>query len=138
MKEIAITMATLFMLLGIKRDENPQEELPLYGTKWILEKVQSDTGTLTVTEKKAFIKFNKEKKSAGGNGSCNSFGSALKVNGAKMTISNIFSTKMFCEGVYETEKAFFQQLRKVTRYEIKGNSLLLYGNTELILELKAE
>ena len=112
--------------------------VPLVGHKWYLVKIHSAPAELNPLEKKAFIKFNTEKGSAGGNGSCNTFGSTLTVAGDKLTVKDLFSTKMFCEGVQGTEDAFFKQLGKVTRFEIVGTKLFLYAHSEILLELKSE
>ena len=87
---------------------------------------------------KAFIKFNKEKGSAGGNGSCNSFGSTAIVNGNEVSFKNIFSTKMYCEEVQQIENSFLGSLGKINRYEIKDKTLLLYHDKELMLEFMAD
>jgi len=111
-------------------------QAPLYGTKWSLKKIHDESGSKDISTK-AFIKFDSEKKSAGGNGSCNSFGSSTTVDGEKMTIQNIFSTKMYCEAVQETENDFLKQLGKVTRYEIADSTLKLFGGEVLLLEFAA-
>lgn len=110
---------------------------PLYDIKWNLKKIHTEAKTEEVNTK-AFIKFNQEKGSAGGNGSCNSFGSSVAVSENKVSFSNIFSTKMFCEGVQDTENSYLAQLAKVTRFEIKSKTLLLYMDKDLLLEFKAE
>lgn len=110
---------------------------PLYETKWSLKKIHSN-GAIEEVQTKAFIKFDEAKKSAGGNGSCNSFGSSATINNNDMSLKGIFSTKMYCEGVQKTEDSFFKQLEKVTRFEIKGNSLSLFQGNTLLLEFASE
>ena len=117
--------------------ETTQSSTPLYNTKWLLKKIYSDGQEETVNTK-AFIRFDKEKGSAGGNGSCNSFGSNATVNGSEVSFKNIFSTKMYCEQVQQTENKFLESLGKVTRYEIKTTKLFLYHDQELKLEFAAE
>ena len=109
---------------------------PLYNTKWSLKKIH-DNGKEEIVNTKAFIRFDKEKGSAGGNGSCNSFGSTATINGIKVSFKNIFSTKMYCEQVQQIENKFLGSLEKVTRYEIKDSSLFLYRDKELLLEFVA-
>ena len=65
-------------------------------------------------------------KRVSGNGSCNSFGGSVTINDNSLKIGNLFSTKMYCEAVQTIETDFFAAMAKVTRYEIKGNSLLMY------------
>ena len=126
-----------------KASENPREttsdkaSTSLYNTKWSLKKIYTNDSVENV-QTRAFIRFDKEKGSAGGNGSCNSFGSNATVNGNELSFKNIFSTKMYCEAVQKIENGFLSGLEKITRFEIKDKSLLLYGDKELMLEFAAE
>ena len=113
--------------------ESMQQTTPLYDTKWSLKKVYNNGKEETVNTK-AFIRFDQEKGSAGGNGSCNGFGSNATINGNEVGFKNIFSTKMYCEQVQQVENKFLGSLEKVSRYEIKDKSLFLYRNNELLLE----
>ena len=116
--------------------ETMQSTTPLYNTKWSLKKIHSN-GNEEIVNTKAFIRFDKEKGSAGGNGSCNSFGSTATINGDKVSFKNVFSTKMYCEQIQQVENKFLGSLEKVTRYEIKDKSLLLYSDKILLLEFIA-
>lgn len=129
----AFILASAFVM----KKNDPVQPVALYDTKWSLKKIHTETGTEEVFTK-AFIKFNQEKKSAGGNGSCNSFGSTALVDGSKMTISQIFSTKMYCEGVQKTEDHFFRLLAEVNRFEVTGKTLNLYKEKQLLLEFISE
>lgn len=123
---------------GKPAEETTTMQDPIFNYKWILIKIHQDSNTREVTAKKAFLRFNKEQGSAGGNGSCNSFGSTLKINGNTISISQIISTKMYCDDVQPIEDSFFAQLPKVTRYEIKGKTLQLFGKEKLLLEFSGE
>ncbi len=138
MKLITYMSTGLFMLLSalIMKKDNWQHQ-SLYETKWSLKKIYTKRGTEEVNTK-AFIKFNQQRQSAGGNGSCNTFGSSLTVNGDKISFKDIFSTKMYCEGVQQTEDKFFQQLNKINRFEIKDKTLLLLRDDEVLLEFLSE
>lgn len=121
----------------VTTDNNTASQTPLYDTKWILRRIYTDSVTMDVNTK-AFIRFDKEKNSAGGNGSCNSFGSTTTINGNEVSLKDIFSTKMFCEAVQKTENAYFNLLSKTTRYEITDNTLTLYNNSIALLMFQAE
>jgi heat shock protein HslJ len=116
--------------------ENTKQQ-SLYDTKWSLKKIHIADSVEIITIK-AFIKFNQEKKSAGGNGGCNSFGSSINVSGNIVSFKDVFSTQMYCEGVQQTEDAFFKQLGKVNRFEVKDKALLLYRDKEVFLEFESE
>ena len=111
------------------------DDPPLFGVRWSLKKIHSDSTVIPVSTR-AYIRFDKEKKSAGGNGSCNVFGGSVEVKDHEIKITDIFSTKMYCDAVQSTEDVFFMQLKKVDRYDIKGKSLLLYKDKKLLLEFE--
>ena len=110
---------------------------PLFGTKWSLKKIYTGGKEETVNTK-AFIRFDKEKGSAGGNGSCNSFGSTATVSGDEVSFKDIFSTKMYCEEVQKVENSFFKHLGVANRIEIRDKSLLVYHDKEKLLEFASE
>ncbi|HMW66491.1 MAG TPA: META domain-containing protein [Chitinophagaceae bacterium] len=140
-----IAFTTLFMSVfssccttnQAKSNSQHEAATPLYNTKWLLKKISKD-GALQDVNTNAFIRFDKEKNSAGGNGSCNSFGSTTKIDGQSVNFSNTFSTKMFCHDVQSIEDSFFGLLEKVTRYEISGNQLKLFQDNAVVLEFVSE
>jgi heat shock protein HslJ len=73
-------------------------------------------------DKKPTINFNVPSPVVNGNGSCNGYGGQLKVEGNKITVSNIISTMMACEG--GGEPIFFRTLEKVTHYSIGADNSL--------------
>jgi len=138
MKQLYFTCIAIILLTAscTSAKETMEQPIPLYNTKWSLKKVYTDGKEETVNTR-AFIRFDKEKGSAGGNGSCNSFGSSTTINGNNVSFKNTFSTKMYCEQVQQIENKFLGSLEKVTRYEIKDKSLFLYRDKELLLEFVA-
>ena len=135
MKQLYFICATLVIFTSSCKSskETMRSSAPLYNTKWSLKKIHGN-GNEEIVNTKAFIRFDKEKGSAGGNGSCNSFGSSATINGNEVNFRNAFSTKMYCEQVQQIENKFLGSLEKVTRYEIKDKSLFLYKDKELLLE----
>ena len=114
-----------------------KQSTPLYDTKWLLKKIY-DSGKEEAVITKAFIRFDKEKGSAGGNGSCNSFGSNATINENEVSFKNIFSTKMYCEEVQQIENKYFNKLKNATHFEINNKALVLYHDKEKLLEFIAE
>ena len=139
MKLLTVISAGTFILFSafIMKKEKAILNISLYDTQWSLQKIYTAVGVEQV-QTKAFIKFNEAKKSAGGNGSCNTFGSSFTVTNNEIVFKNIFSTKMYCEGVQQTEDAFFKQLENINRFEIKNKTLLLYRDKEVLLEFAKE
>jgi len=60
------------------------------------------------------------------------------VNDKIISFKNIFSTKMYCEGVQQIEDAFFKQLKNINRFEMKNKVLLLYDDKVVLLEFVGE
>jgi heat shock protein HslJ len=139
MKQLYFTCIAIILLTAscTSAKETMEQPIPLYNTKWSMKKVYADGKEETVNTK-AFIRFDKEKGSADGNGSCNSFGSSATINGNEVSFKNVFSTKMYCEQVQQIENKFLGSLEKITRYEIKDKSLFLYKDKELLLEFATE
>src|SRR6188474_1969891 len=116
--------------------ESMKSAIPLYNIKWSLKKIYRGD-VMQIVETRAFIRFDNEKGSAGGNGSCNSFGSNFIITGDKVSFKNIFSTKMFCEAVQQIENDFLKRLKNANRFEIKDKTLFLYHDKEKLLEFLA-
>jgi heat shock protein HslJ len=138
MKLITYISAGAFIMLSafVMKKENTARQ-SLYNTKWSLKKIHSPSGVEEVLTK-AFIRFDQARSSAGGNGSCNNFGSNFIVVNNAISFTNLFSTKMYCEGVQETENAFFRHLGKANRFVVEKNTLKLYEGNKLLLEFIAD
>lgn len=138
MKLITFLSAGLFVLASAFtiKQASPSQDSPLYQTKWILKKMTTASGMEAVVVPVS-LRMHQEKKSAGGNGGCNTYGSTLSVNGSRISFSEIFSTKMFCEGAQATEDRYFALLGKVNHFVVRGNQLLLYDNQTLLLQFEA-
>jgi len=138
MKLITFISAGAIILLSafvMKKNNIPTQSL--YNTKWSLQKIHTAADVEQVSTK-AFLKFDEAKKSAGGNGSCNSFGSDFTISGNEISFKDIFSTKMYCEGVQQTEDSFFKQLEKVNHFKVKDKELILYQDKDVLLEFVSE
>ena len=128
MKQLTVITAILIALSSFRTDTN--DSVDLYNTKWLLKSIHTkDEVSYTYTNA-----FDETKKRISGNGSCNTFGGSLEVKDNFIRFGQLFSTKMFCEQVQKIETDFFAALSKVNRYEIKGNSLLMYQGEKLVLE----
>jgi heat shock protein HslJ len=128
-----IGAGALILFSGFVLKKENSTAYSLYNTKWGLKKIYTPAGTELV-QSTAFIQLNTEMKSAGGNGGCNSFGSSFIIVGNQISFTNIFSTKMYCEKMQKTEDLFFKNLGKVNRFVLKGNRLLLYRGSVVLLE----
>ena len=117
-----------------KSENDPGNDSKLGDGRWILKKING----VNVNTNRAFIKFEEAKNRFGGNGGCNGFGGDLSVEGSRIDMSQIISTKMFCEATSDIENKFLIELERADRFEIRGKNLLLYRGRKLTLELIAE
>lgn len=116
---------------------NPNS-IKLEDKKWILESVKNEN--VATVETAAFIVFNKEKQSAGGNTSCNVFGSNYETDGKNLKITQGIQTFRACieDERMNVEREFMNGLQNTDRYEIKGEKLFLYRGSEILLTFRAE
>jgi heat shock protein HslJ len=112
---------------------NPMDQLGLEDRKWILDSVAG--AAIPHVEQEAFIVFDPEKGSAGGDSSCNAFGGDYKINGDKISITGIISTMRACieDERMNIERGFLDGLRSADRYEVRGDKLMLYRRNRLLL-----
>lgn len=115
-------------------DSNAAAPLPNYselnGKIWQLNLID---GT-AVGSVKATLIFDFDKNRVGGSGGCNGFGGTLAGEQVAIKISEIISTKMFCENSSEIENKYLIKLEQVNRYQLKDGQLQLYGNGKTVLE----
>lgn len=145
MRNILILPALAFMILSSNKktmaingsQNHGNEEKMLDSTKWRLTKIYTTDSFVQVSSTKAFIRFNSSDGKVNGNGSCNSFGGKLIVDGNSLRLGNIFSTKMYCNEVQAIENEFFSQLQKVTGYTINEKKLILFNGDDAVLEFEA-
>lgn len=105
----------------------------LESKKWVLESVKGNSVGKLETE--AFIRFNGNEKSVGGNTSCNVFGGNATWGDGKFEFSQGISTLRACieDNRMEIERGVLDGLNNADRYEVKGEKLHLYKGTELLL-----
>ena len=110
--------------ITLKLEKVKQEKPSLFGS-WQLNSFESDKKVFSWTNE---VFLNLEKDKIGGNGGCNSYGGNVAMKGNTIKFSNIFSTKMFCEGSIENQ--YFAALEKVVRFELKNDYLILTDKTK--------
>ena len=60
-----------------------------------------------------------------GSGGCNRVMGSYEMKNDQLTFSQVVSTMLACPQVMDTEKAFLDALRKVQRWKIEGQDLVL-------------
>jgi len=117
---------------------DPATAVGLEDKKWMLEAI--DGVAVPKIARTAFVVFDKEKQSAGGDSSCNLFGGSYTVAGDKLKITDVVSTMRACieDDRMKIEREFLDALQKTNRYEIVREKLMLYQNKRLLLTLEGE
>lgn len=115
-------------------DAPEPQKVRLESRKWMLDAIEGrSVGKL---KEVAFINFDAEKKSAGGNTSCNAFGGSYETsNGNGIRIFETFSTMRACieDERMSVERSFLNGLREADRYVLHGDKLDLYKGGKLLL-----
>lgn len=99
---------------------------------WKLSSMKSGKDDISIVAP-VTLNVSKDKK-IGGKGGCNSYGGSYLISKSnKVTFSNIFSTKMFCEGTSELENAFFQNLQEANTMTVKKGKLIVRNKAKGIV-----
>ncbi len=145
MKKTILAGSAFILITGFVKTQPVGPTPSLFEKKWYVRKVNQIYGkdlpafkTDTMEGQTAFLKFNKEKQSAGGNGGCNSFGGHFYIHKDSISITDIISTQQYCEGTHQVEEDLFAALRKINRFEITGNRLVLFDGKNNLLEFESE
>ncbi len=92
----------------------------LKGTAWVLAEIN---GQPVLENSLPTLVF--DETSLGGNGSCNRFGGDYTQDGDKLSVSALFSTMMYCEGVSDQEQAYLAALQAAASFRIDGGRLII-------------
>ena len=113
--------------------QNPSVQLE--GTVWQLvtfagAQPQPVPDSITIS-----IKFDGGK--IDGHGGCNHVGGSYVAQGKNLTVSQLISTKMYCESAMKWESMFLERFPKSQTYDINGETLTVYcGNAgDLVFRL---
>ena len=101
----------------------PQSLKGLAGSEWGLD-----------GQNALFVQFGSNRE-MNGNGGCNNFGGSYELNGERLIIGPIMSTKKACFGdVMKQESAFFQALQKAHHIQATHLKLIIFDaeNNELL------
>lgn len=133
MKNLArLTAIALIALTGCRTTQATMPAELLVGTTWELAEINGKPVSVSSSDRpRAFINFSADNTVAGNSG-CNTFGGSYNLNDeGGMNISQVMSTKMFCEGI--DEQGFFGNLEKVTMSKAQKDRLVLYNGVDKVL-----
>lgn len=108
--------------------------LKLAGNQWIIEAFNSPQRAVDL--KNCYFTIDDKTGSFYGSDGCNTFGGKFKVDGNKLSFSEIMSTLKACENMEQSE-VFMKNLEEIDSYKIEGGELFLYKKDVLIMTLES-
>ena len=118
-----LLMAVIVLVLTVGCASARASAMDLNGTSWTLVRLG---GEPPVPDTEVTLHF--EDGALGGNASCNTYGGSFAQNDAEISMSEIFSTLMYCfpEEVMEQEMAYLAALGAAATFQVEGNTLSLF------------
>jgi len=129
---IVLIGVMVFTILACSSTPGPAAKLE--GVTWALKSYgEPGNPTLAIINKTRLV-FNKEKMQINGNGGVNGYGGDYKINGDKITFSNIIHTEMAStnQALNAQENSFFKILNSAASFKLSGDQLTITG-TEGVL-----
>jgi heat shock protein HslJ len=94
----------------------------LAGSNWTLTELN---GAAPVAGSPANLQFDAEGR-VGGTTGCNNYGGSYSADGAALSVGQLFSTKMACEGaLMQQEQTYLDILGRTTGFAVAGDTLTL-------------
>src|SRR5215216_2357531 len=92
--------------------------------RWVLTEMKGVPVQLSGGRRDAYINFAVSEKRFSGNGGCNQINGNYSLEKNNIQFNEVVSTKMSCEDM-AFENTFLDLLKRVDRFERKGNDLVL-------------
>jgi copper homeostasis protein (lipoprotein) len=102
-------------------------QIPLEGTEWRLVALAGGPITVADAERAPTLQLDPTDHRAFGSGGCNRFGGSYSLDGDRLSLGALISTKMACVTGMDTEQAYFAALAEVRSWRVSGQRLELYG-----------
>ncbi|HKX83258.1 MAG TPA: META domain-containing protein [Pyrinomonadaceae bacterium] len=129
----------LVMRLTVITREFPNDRRADLGDrKWVLQQIGNQVNIRALPT--ALINFDTNKRSVGGDSSCNVFGGTYNATADRIRITDVVSTMRACieDDRMSVERKFLDGLREANRYEIRDGLLRLYRDRRLLLTFRGE
>jgi heat shock protein HslJ len=114
-----------------------KKDIPLIGPKWMLKKINDDMQPYQPDGQVLWLQLLLGGTQFSAYGGCNSGAGMYNIEKNSIRLTEMVSTKMYCEPNMKLENAFFGKLQQANRYELKGNSLSLFYDKTFLLEFEA-
>jgi len=133
-----IGLLILLSLTGVACASSVGNEDELAGVTWVLKSYgDPDALKTAVAERETTLSFNKETGKVGGNGGVNTYSGDYDVDGDKLTVSSIVSTKIAGpEPLQSQENTFFRILQSAQTYDVDDQELTITGTDGVLVLTK--
>ncbi|WP_157760637.1 META domain-containing protein [Chitinophaga caeni] len=108
----------------------------LDGTRWQLTQLREQIVLAKDHEKEIYMQFSQENNQVHGFLGCNSFNANFAVNGSKIAITDLVSTRVACPAL-PTEQGFQTALSEANSFKLEQGNLYLFKQDTLIAEFKS-
>jgi heat shock protein HslJ len=126
MKHLIFCGMLILLLSSCKEKLDPAS---FTNTKWELSELP---GLTLPTTAKATLNFADSLKISG-KSFCNNYGGQGEIADNKITVKNVFGTKMLCQETDAAERAYLQALNQVNGAKITDNKLYLLNGDKTLL-----
>ncbi|RPI14632.1 MAG: META domain-containing protein [Ignavibacteriae bacterium] len=116
-------------------DKSTSNETALFNT-WIADSINGIKTDANIYKDKFPTLIFKEANDVSGTTGCNTINGKYTVSGSTIKISDMISTKMFCDDIDET--TFLSILKNADSYKIQNEKLYLYSGKDIKMVLKKE
>lgn len=113
-----------------------KKDIPLIGPRWMLKKINDDMQPYQPDGQVLWLQLLLGGTQFSAYGGCNNGGGKYTVEKNTIRLTEMVSTKMYCEPNMKLENAFFNKLQQANRFELKGNILALYYDKTFLLEFE--
>ncbi len=114
------------------------KERPLEKTYWVLTELDGKPIATINEAKKLHMLLDPVTQTASGFAGCNQFTGGYILEGKKLSIKNLASTRMFCQETMETETRFLQVLQETNEFKIIEHELFLSKGDQQLAKFQAE
>lgn len=114
-----------------------KKNIPLIGPRWMLKKINDDMQPYQPDGQVLWLQLLLGGTQFSAYGGCNNGGGKYTVEKNTIRLTEMVSTKMYCEPNMKLENAFFNKLQQANRFELKGNILSLFFDKTFLLEFEA-
>jgi heat shock protein HslJ len=118
--------------------QNGRSAAQLENTYWKLVDLNGKPVAAAARRREPYLRLNPEGKTLQGSGGCNAMRGAYQLDGSKLRLTQIATTRMACPDPYmNQESAFLKALEATDSFKISGDTLELHGGGKSIARFEA-